>query len=279
MKFKNSVLATLARTSVLAFSSVFLASAFVAPASALTLEELQEKNKLVVGVLAESVPWGFVNDQDQIVGYDPDVARLIAGELGIDEVEIVSVPVPSRIPELLSGKIDIAVAIMIMLPERAEVIQFSKPYGAQQIAVMGRTDLEVNDISDLEGLRVGVTMGSAQDTALTENAPEGTEILRFNGDAAQIQALITGHVDVIGGANTYMLNIEQAAPGRFEQKFVISSLYMGVGLRQEDQELHAAVNDAIDSLIASGALDEVSQRWLGQDLPEMPTEVEGVPFN
>ncbi|HEY0918921.1 transporter substrate-binding domain-containing protein [Devosia sp.] len=248
-------------------------------AAALTPAELAAKNKLVVGVLVESIPWGFLDEKGEPAGYDPDVAQLLARELGVADVEFVRLAVASRIPQLLSGKIDIAVSILGMFPDRAKAIQFSKPYGVQQQIVMGRKDVVVDDLADLAALKVGVTKGSAQDVALTTGAPEGTEILRFDDDVAGMQALIAGHVDVIGGASTYMLNIEQMAPGQFEQKLVLSKMYMGVGLRPDDKELHAAVNAAIDRLIASGELNAVAQKWLKHDLPEMPTEIEGVPFN
>lgn len=259
--------------------TALLSGALLTPAMALTPEEIAAKQKLVVGVLVESIPWGFLDEKGEPAGYDPDVARLIARELGATEVEFVRLAVASRIPQLLSGKIDMAISIMGMFPDRAKAIQFSQPYAVQQQIVMGRKDVVVTKLEDLANLKVGVTKGSAQDVALTNGAPAGTEIRRFDDDVAGMQALIAGHVDVIGGASTYMNNIEQMSPGQFEQKLVLSSMYMGVGLRPDDQELHEAVNAAIDRIVASGELDAVSQKWLNHDLPEMPTEIEGVPFN
>ena len=70
----------------------------------------------------------------------------------------------------MTGKVDLVIAVMGMYPERAKVVQFSKPYAALSIIVLGKKSANIKGVRDLAGLTVGVTRGAAQDTALTAQA-------------------------------------------------------------------------------------------------------------
>src|SRR3546814_2285547 len=92
-------------------------------------------------------------------GYDADVARQLAKELGV-KVNIVPVTGPNRIPFLLTNKVDLLVASLAITPERAKQVQFSDPYSAAQIVVFGGKDTKIAKAEDLSGLRIGVARAS-----------------------------------------------------------------------------------------------------------------------
>ena len=238
-------------------------------ASAQTVEDVKKKGKLVVGMLVDFPPFGILNSSNQPDGYDADVAKLLAKELGV-AVEIVPVTGPNRIPFLLTNKVDALVASLAITPERAKQVLFSKPYSAASIVLFGDTKVKVSGPAEMKGLRIGVARASTQDIAVTKAAPEGTQIRRFDDDASAMQALLSGQVDAIGCSVQVAAEIAKRAPaGRLEQKFQLLQQNMAVALRPGQDQLAAAVNAAIDKLIANGELGKLYQKWIGAELPKL----------
>lgn len=272
MSFFRSVRVTAAALAV----GLGLAAAI--PAGAQTLQEIKDRGVLRVGVMGEQAPWGFIDSNGQNAGYDVDVARLIAEELGV-KVEFMATAVAARIPSLLTNKVDMQVAVMGMYPERAKVVQFSKPYSGLKIILISSAKNKIETIEDARALRIGVPRGAAQDTAITKLLGESANIRRFDDDSSNMQALVSGQVDAIGGNTTYLMAINKAAPNNdFEPKLVFNEQWMGVATRLGDVEVNTWLNDFIDRIRADGRLEAISEKWLGQPLPPFPAAVEGVPF-
>ena len=248
------------------------------PALAETVADIQKRGVVRLGVLGDQPPWGFLDSEGKPAGYNVDFGNLLAQKMGV-KPEFVTMTVAARIAQLMTGKVDLVIAVMGMYPERAKVVQFSKPYAALSIIVLGKKSANIKGVQDLAGLTVGVTRGAAQDTALTAQAPKSTDLRRFDDDASAIQALLAGQVDAIGGNTTYMLNIEKVNPNHdFEQKFVLNRQYMGIAMRPGQKELNEWLNAFIDEIRANGQLNEISRKWIHQDLPELPASLPGVPF-
>ena len=247
-------------------------------AMAETVEDIKKRGKVRLGVLGDQPPWGFVDGEGKSAGYDVDFGKLMAKAMGV-EPEFVTMTVAARIAQLMTNKVDFVIAVMGMYPERAKVVQFTQPYAALSIIVLGKKGAEIKTVADLAKLRVGVPRGAAQDNALTAQAPKGTDIRRFDDDSSTIQALLAGQVDAIGGNTTYMMNINKVAPNNdFEQKIVLNRQYMGVAMRPGQKELNAWLNAFIEKAHKDGELEALNQKWLGQPLPELPASLEGVPF-
>jgi polar amino acid transport system substrate-binding protein len=248
------------------------------PAAADAVDDIRKRGKVRLGVLGDQPPWCFVDADGNNAGYDVDVGKLLAKEMGV-EPEFVTMTVAARIASLMTNKIDLCVAVMGMYPERAKVVQFSKPYAALSIIVIGKKSDNIKAVADLAKLRVGVPRGAAQDTALTAQMPKGSDIRRYDDDASTIQALLAGQVDAIGGNTTYMMNIDKVNPNNdYEQKLVLNRQYMGIAMRPGQKELNEWCNRFVDKVRANGELEALSQKWLHQPLPELPSSLEGVPF-
>ncbi len=247
-------------------------------ASAQTLERIKEAGVVRIGVMGEQAPWGSIDASGQNIGYDVDVAKLIGEELGV-RVEFVANAVAARIPNLMTGKVDLQMAVMGMYPDRAKVVQFSKPYAGLKIALIASADHKIETIEDARNLRIGVPRGAAQDTAITGLLGDIPNIRRFDDDSSTIQALVSGQVDAIGGNTTYKINLNRAAPGNnFEEKLIFNEQWMGVATPLGDAEINAWLNEFIDKIIADGRLNAISEKWLDAPLPSFPEAVEGVPF-
>lgn len=249
-----------------------------ATANAQSVASIKQKGVLTVGVQADQVPWGFIDSKGEHDGYDVDIAKLMAADMGV-KLLMVSVTVPNRIAQLMTGKVDVLAAVMGMYPDRAKVIQFSKPYSVLDIVVYGKKGDTIKATADLAKLRTGVSRASATDIALTKQLPPGAALERFEGDTAPIQALLSGQVDAIGGTNTYAAVLKRSPEGaKYELKFQLSRQYNGLATRPHQAELNAWLNAFVDRNTANGKLNAINQKWLGADLPTMAASLPGIPY-
>ncbi|MCC2596508.1 transporter substrate-binding domain-containing protein [Pusillimonas sp. MFBS29] len=257
---------SVAGAALLATCAVFALGSSAAVAE--TIDEVKEKGELTIGMLVDFPPYGIMNTENKPDGYDADVARQLAKELGV-KVNIVPVTGPNRIPFLLTNKVDMLVASLAITPERAKQVQFSHPYSAAQIVVFGGKDAKIAKAEDLSGLRIGVARASTQDVAVTKIAPKDANIRRFDDDASAMQALLSGQVDAIGCSTTVAGQIAKRAPNRFENKFVLLQQEMAVAMRPGEPNTLKAVNEAVDKNIQNGEFSKLFEKWLGTPLPEL----------
>ncbi|MBB4292150.1 polar amino acid transport system substrate-binding protein [Rhizobium leguminosarum] len=265
------------RNAMLGAAALVAAVTLAQPAAAVTPDEIKARGKIIVGIQGDNPPWGFVTSGGKQDGLDADIATLFAKELGVS-VEFVPLEVNNRIPALTAGRVDVLFATMAMLPDRAKAVQFSKPYVANAIVLIGPKSAEIKTNADMAKFTVGVAKGAAQDTQVTKNAPANTTIRRYDGDAASVQALVSGQVDTLGGNIFYMDRVEKARPGEFENKLEFQKLYNGACTRLGEKEINAALNSFIDKIKANGELKKVYDKWMKVPVPEFPETLEGIPF-
>ncbi|MBY5326647.1 transporter substrate-binding domain-containing protein [Rhizobium leguminosarum] len=265
------------RNAMLGAAALVAAVTLAQPAAAITPDEIKARGKIIVGIQGDNPPWGFVTSGGKQDGLDADIATLFAKELGVS-VEFVPLEVNNRIPALTAGRVDVLFATMAMLPDRAKAVQFSKPYVANAIVLIGPKSAEIKTNDDMAKFTVGVAKGAAQDTQVTKNAPPSTTIRRYDGDAASVQALVSGQVETLGGNIFYMDRVEKARPGEFENKLEFQKLYNGACTRLGEKEINAALNTFIDKIKANGELKTVYDKWMKVPVPEFPEKLEGIPF-
>jgi polar amino acid transport system substrate-binding protein len=246
-------------------------------ALAITPEDIKKRGRVMIGIQGDNPPWGFVNSAGKQEGIDADIGELFGKELGV-QVQFVPLEVANRIPALTAGRVDVLFATMAMFPDRAKAVQFSKPYVANQIVLLAPKSVEIKTNADMGKVSISVPRGAAQDTEVTKNAPPGTNILRLDGDAAAIQAAVSGQAQAVGGNIFYIRRLEEAKPGIFEQKLVFSNIYNGACTRLGEKEINAYINSFIDKIKANGELKKITDKWMQTDQPPMPEKVEGVSF-
>jgi polar amino acid transport system substrate-binding protein len=253
------------------FKGTLIAAAFsaavTAPASAAELAEIKAAETINIGVLIDFPPYGILNANNEPDGYDTTVAKMLADDLGV-KINLVPVTGPNRIPFLLSGQVDILVSSLAITPARAEQVDFSNPYAAIRIGVMAEAELDISSADDLDGVSVAVARASGQDTTITEIAPEGTVIRRFDDDVSAVQALLSGQVQAIGASNTVMTQIRHVKPGEFDEKFTLKQFRLAVAVTPDAPDLLAYVNEFLAEVTESGALNEAHQHWLDEPLPD-----------
>jgi polar amino acid transport system substrate-binding protein len=254
-----------------AIGAGLMVGAMASSATAQTVDDIKKAGTIKVGMLVDFPPFGLMNANNEPDGYDADVAKLLGKDWGV-KVQIVPVSGPNRIPYLQSGQVDILIAGLGITEERKKTVDYSQPYAGIAIGVFGVKGVNVTKAEDLAGKRIAVARASTQDTALTKIAPPNTTIQRFDDDASAVQALLSGQVDLMGVSNVVFAQIEKAAPGRYDQKFILNEQLQGIAIRKNTPELQSALNAFITKLMESGQLDAIHQKWLGSPLPQFVKE-------
>jgi polar amino acid transport system substrate-binding protein len=128
----------------------------------------------------------------------------------------------ARIPNLQTGKADVAISTLSVTPERAKVIDFSKPYAVLESIIGARKDFDVHSVDDLKGKTVCVTRGTTQDVGLTKIAGDkGFSVARYD-DATDVTAAVSGQCDLIATPATIVNQSNQKNPKHpFEKKIVL----------------------------------------------------------
>ncbi|MGQ0664074.1 MAG: transporter substrate-binding domain-containing protein [Pseudomonadota bacterium] len=241
-----------------------------AAASAASLDDIIKRKKVLIGIDLGVPPYGLTDKDQKPDGYDVDVAKLIAKDLGV-ELEIVPLTGPNRIPFLLTNKVDIVVATFGITPQRALSVSFSIPYVALSLVVMGPKDKKITNMAETRGFKVGITRGTTQDVDFTRLAPAGSQLTRFEDDATTTAALISGQVDIIATADLLAVEIARKNPAKnLETKFPIRVSPGAIGVRRHEQDLLQWVNTFIYFHKLNGDLNALFEKWAGQKLPELP---------
>ncbi|MBA4789257.1 MAG: transporter substrate-binding domain-containing protein [Pseudomonadota bacterium] len=237
------------------------------PAHADALDDILKAGVIKIAVPQDFPPFGSVGPDLKPVGYDIDVANLIAQKLGV-KAELVPVTSANRIPYLQTKKVDLVISTLGKNPEREKVIDFSVAYAPFFNGVFGPADLKVSKPEDLAGMTVGVTRGSIEDLELTKIAPPTADIKRYEDNNATISAFLSGQAKVVATGNVVAAAIlARNPPKKPEVKFLIKNSPCYVGLNKDEPKLLAKVDSILTAARTDGALEAISKKWLGTPLP------------
>jgi len=160
--------------------------------------EIQKKGKIVVGTATGYYPFEMADKQGQMVGYDIDVAKAIAKELGVT-VEFQNYAFSGLIPAIQAKKVDIVIAGMTITDKRKEVVDFTDPYFVSgQALLVNKKNPNVKTWQDLDkpGNVIAVSMGTTADQTASTMFKQA-EVKKFDGSALAGLALINGQATAV----------------------------------------------------------------------------------
>jgi polar amino acid transport system substrate-binding protein len=234
------------------------------------LDDIIKSKTLKVAVPTDSAPYGFVGTDLQPIGLDIDMAKLIAQKLGVS-VELVVVTSANRIPALQTRKADLVISTLGKNAEREKVIDFTAAYSPFFQAVFGPKNMTAKSFADLAGKTVGVTRGAMEDQELTKVAPSTVVPKRFEDNNATIAAYVSGQVEFVALGASVAGNMMAKNPNvSTEYKLLLKDSPNFIGVAKGEDKLRARVNDIIADAKKSGELDNMSKKWLGRPLGELP---------
>ncbi|MEC9346883.1 MAG: transporter substrate-binding domain-containing protein [Pseudomonadota bacterium] len=244
--------------------------AMASPALA-DLSDVLSAGKIRIAVPENFPPFGALGASGEQEGYDVDVAKLIAADLGV-ELEIVPVASKQRIPFLETDRVDLVIASMGANPARAKSIWFSNAYAPFFSGAFAEAGMAISSPADLAGKKVGLTGGTLEDLELSKVAPKSAELIRFGDNAATLAAYASGQVDVLVTGNTVAADFAKNNPSKMlETKFIIKDSPCFIGVKKGSYDLLQWVNVFIMHKTLGGELNGLSEKWFGVKLPALPT--------
>lgn len=241
------------------FLNLFILATFFFISSCDTKEN--EKH-LHFATAAEYPPFEY-GDHGEIKGFDIDLAKLIAKELGKEAV-FDNMQFSTVLPAITSGQDDIAIATISITDARKINFDFSDPYYFEGMAAAYHSKQPVTTPKQLIGKKVAVQLGSIMEIWLHENYPQ-IEITALDNNNQAIEALIAGHVDVVllDGAQGKIYSKKHAGLS----SSVIAKADHGYALVvQKGSPLTAKINKALQKLEANGEIQKLKNIWLKDSL-------------
>ena len=236
------------------------------------LDDIKKAGKIRIAIDLGVPPYGMTDAQMKPTGLDVETAEMLAKDWGV-QFEHVPTTGASRIPALQTGKADLVISSLSYTPERAKVIDFSLGYAVLRTVIAATKAIDVKTLSDLNGKTVGTVRGTTHDTQLTKEGPKGMKLVRYEDDATEGQAFLSGQVDIFSTAEMIVPQLDKKNPARqVEIKFVLDNFKLCVGVKKGEERLLAEVNKWIQANIKNGKLNTLNQKYFGSDLPDLITK-------
>ncbi len=234
-----------------------------------TLARVRASGELRIGTDATYPPFASAQG-DEFTGFDIDLGRALARELGVKPV-FVNASFDGIFPALQNGSFDVVVSAVTITPERREVLLFSDPYiDAGQLLAVRQNQQGISGPADLSGKRVGVQINTTAQFDL-EKRP-GVMLAKYNTIDLALLDLQNGRLDaVVSDAPVlrYMTKLSFAGVTTIGEQFTDEKL--GVVLAQGSDDLRRAVNAALWKLEDGGEYARLYRQWFG----EAPAETTG----
>lgn len=212
------------------------------------------------------VPFAFVNEDGEEVGYAVDLANALAERMGRPRAEIVSVAWSGIFAALDAGRVDFIVAPTNINPVRAENMAFTEAYmdTAQLIAFNIKHKGNVSTLNDLAGLTIGVNAGCVADDWLVANQDAyGYEIDRYDNLLDALLATDTGRIDgVISDYESTAYAIRDR-PNVVPGITVTSDEQFGLPCQKNNIEFRNELERALEGIKLDGTLQAIHEKWFG----------------
>lgn len=242
--------------------------AFVAAFSLMSCTN-KKSNQFVLGLDDSFPPLGFRNENNEIVGYDIDLAKEVAKRLG---KELVCQPIDwaAKEMELNTGKIDCIWNGFTMNEERCSKMAFTKAYLNNAQVVVVRSDSGFKTLADLKGKTVGVQAESSAVDAINDT-PDFKEslsaIIEFKENVTAFNDLEIGNLDaVVMDFVVANYSITQSKKDFMVLSETLANEEYGIAFRKTEPELRDKVQTILEEMEADGTVEQISTKWFGKNI-------------
>lgn len=223
-----------------------------------------KRDKLVVGVRDDAPPFGFKDEKGNLIGYDIDLAKIIAKDIlgNENKVEFVPVTASNRIMKLSANEVDFLIATMSITNQRQQILDFSVPYYVAGQAILVNSSSKATSLSDFEGKKLIIVFGSTSERNLRTNVPEVTVIGYKNYNDAY-RALKQNRADGIVADDTILLNyaLKDKSVKLLPKRYSKEPYAVVFRKEKESERLLIRVNHIIGRLASKGQLNRLQEKW------------------
>ncbi|WP_114422423.1 glutamate ABC transporter substrate-binding protein [Nocardioides houyundeii] len=235
------------------------------------MKELAEDGSITIGVKFDQPGIGFKGATDDAPkGFDPEIGKILAADLGIpaDKIKWKETISANREPFLQEGEVDLVIASYSITDERRAIVGQAGPYYVTGQQLLVRSDSDIESIEDIKGLDVCSVTGS---TSLDNVKAEGAKPRGFDTYSECVDQVLDGTVDAMTTDGAILLGY--AAENPDELKVVVdpfSEERYGVGYSPDRPEMCQWITDTLEKAEEDGAWDEAFEATLGQSGVETP---------
>lgn len=245
---------------------VVLFALLVVPTAALAddLQQIQERGTISFAMSGQYPPFNFVNESNQLSGFDVEICGALAKLLGV-EPRPLSTAWDGIIAGLLTNRFDLICGSMAITDERLKSIDFTNAYYRSGAQLFVKEGSDMKDAADLEGQKIGVTLGTTYEEWVRENLPQA-DVRTYKGVPDMLLEVMSGRIDgfitdrIVGA----MAIDEKGAPIQMAGSLLYEER-MGIALRQDNPQLKKALNEALATLKEDGTYEAISMKWLKID--------------
>ena len=229
-----------------------------------TLQQIRARGELRVGLEAGYMPFEMIDRSGEVIGFDIDLARLMARKLGV-KLKVVNQSWDGIIPALLTGKFDVTLGGMTITPERAQSVEFCDPYVTigQTVLLSAKLAGRVKSVQDLD---------RPEHTVLTKLGTTGDIAARRQFKRAQLRTFehqAEAVIEVQNGRaagfvydlpfNAVMAARTPASLVHLQEPFTREDLAWAI--RKGDPALRQWLNDFLAGLRRDGTYDALYRKW------------------
>lgn len=228
------------------------------------IDVIKKRGKIIVGVKNDTKPFGFVDKDGKLIGYDIDIAKKISKIIFGDEehIEFVVVNPSNRIMKLNSGEVDILVATMSVTSQRLQLFDFSSTYHIAGQAIMVNSDSNISSLKELNKKRVIIVYGSTSERNLRMLVPEAI-VTGYRTYPEAFAALKERKADAIVADDTILLGyaLDDKSVKIPSKRYSTEHYAVAFRTGEESEELLKKVNFMIETMVRSGEIPRLQEKW------------------
>jgi polar amino acid transport system substrate-binding protein len=208
--------------------------------------EVAQRKRWLIGVKCDFPPFGYINRQNRVAGYDAEVARRFAAlAFGKrNRVSITCVTSPSRIPVLQQKRVDIIISTLTWTAAREEIIDYSRPYYNATGRLLVPNNSSIRTLADLNGRNV-VTTTTAIYATWIRNCFRGARLTTVTSPVAAVENVKQGRADVFMFDDTFLLGVAANDTSLRMTNHKFLNIPYGIGIRKGETAMKRWVDAAI----------------------------------
>jgi len=230
-----------------------------------TLDKVNESGVLVIGTEPEFKRFETKNPDGEIVGFDMDMVRMLAEDLGV-ELKIEEYEFPALIPALVNGKIDLIVSGMTATEERSRTVTFTDPYFHTKLCLLVNRESGIETPSDANGKTIVVKQGTTGQMNAPDLFPDSPiTVLPGEADCAnevaagKADAFLYDHLSIFEAAKQHNKTTRAIYESLSEEPYAMA-------VRHGDTKFRDRINGFLETIRADGRHEELLDAWMS-DIP------------
>lgn len=223
-------------------------------------------SNLKIGIKFDQPGLGL-KEGDNYTGFDVEVAKYVAKDLGYTDVQFMESPSAQRETLLQSGQVKMIFATYSITDDRKQKVSFAGPYFiAGQDLLVRKDNTDITGPDSLNGKKLCSVAGSTSAKKIKDNYSSGVQLQEFDTYSKCVEALNSGSIDAVTTDNVILAGF--AAQSQYQGKLKVvgkpfSEERYGVGIAKGDTELCTKINGALEKMVSDGSWQKALDSTVG----------------